>query len=73
MTTDTVPQTVLFPDLFDKPLFAKVTLSRAVVRRRGDGNSAGPPADIPNRGRTVDAAGVERPVAPSLRKWQDRE
>ena len=23
MTTDTVPQTVLFPDLFDKPLFAK--------------------------------------------------
>ena len=22
MTTDTVPQTVLFPDLFDKPLFA---------------------------------------------------
>ena len=23
VTTDTVPQTVLFPDLFDKPLFAK--------------------------------------------------
>ena len=29
MTTDTVPQTVLFPDLFDKPLFAKFNQEQA--------------------------------------------
>ena len=29
MTTDTVPQTVLFPDLFDKPLFAKFDQEQA--------------------------------------------
>ena len=40
MTTDTVPQTVLFPDLFDKPLFAKrvdvasVFLDGGVLRQR---------------------------------------
>ena len=29
MTTDTVPQTVLFPDLFDKPLFARFNQEQA--------------------------------------------
>ena len=29
MTTDTVPQTVLFPDLFDKPLFAQFNQEQA--------------------------------------------
>ena len=29
VTTDTVPQTVLFPDLFDKPLFAKFNQEQA--------------------------------------------
>ena len=29
MTTDTVPQTVLFPDLFDKPLFAQFNQKQA--------------------------------------------
>ena len=29
MTTDTVPQTVLFPDLFDKPLVAKFNQEQA--------------------------------------------
>ena len=29
MTTDTEPQTVLFPDLFDKPLFAKFNQEQA--------------------------------------------
>ena len=29
MTTDTVPQAVLFPDLFDKPLFAKFNQEQA--------------------------------------------
>ena len=29
MTTDTAPQTVLFPDLFDKPLFAKFNQEQA--------------------------------------------
>ena len=29
MTTDTVPQTVLFPELFDKPLFAQFNQEQA--------------------------------------------
>ena len=29
MTTDTAPQTVLFPDLFDKPLVAKFNQEQA--------------------------------------------
>ena len=29
MTIDTVPQTVLFPDLFDKPLFAQFNQEQA--------------------------------------------
>ena len=32
MTTDTVPQTVLFPDLFDKPLVATFDLVQDVLQ-----------------------------------------
>ena len=35
MTTDTVPQTVLFPDLFDKPLHAEFNHEQAQLRWRG--------------------------------------